>query len=77
LQYGVRRLFPKLNVNVSPIDFNNALRVSAFRARVVDCFGLMLNFGIHHAIDAPLNADPKVVGAKLLRAAYPRGWAVP
>ena len=77
LRQGLTRLFPGIGMSTQPIDHGNALRVSFYKVRHIDCFGMTLPFGIHRAIDAPLNADPMAVGGKILRAAYPRGWAVP
>lgn len=72
---GLRRLFPSLAVSVDTIDYGNALAVGIVVDRI-DRLTLMGSMSCY-AFRAALKADPKIVGGKILRAAYPRGWAQP
>ena len=77
LQRQLRRMFPALNVSVVTINNGLTQRVGFFASCVASFFGLPVVFGNHHMFDAPIGSTPSEVAGRILRTAYPRGWAQP
>lgn len=75
LQRYLRRIFPKRGVNVGLYDYENLVNVKFV---VEDDAGATTVRGI---VINPFNASAewgrRELAGKLLRTAYPRGWAVP
>lgn len=65
----LRRLFPKLNVSVAVAAFGDGLRVDFVADRPASLAWC--------SIGVPWSSTPTDVATKVLRSAYPRGWAVP
>lgn len=71
----LRRLFPKRGVRVEPRDYGHLVHVGFV---IEDDIGATRCAGIETtAAHATTGKGRYQLGGKLLRAAYPRGWAVP
>lgn len=71
----LRRLFPKRHVRTQSVDYGHLVEVGFL---VEDDIGASRWLGIRtHKAHADTEQGRRALAAKLLRTAYPRGWAVP
>jgi len=74
-QRYLRRLFPKRGVSVHSVDYGNLIDVAFV---VEDDIGATRNQGLRTTLaHADTEHGRRALAGKLLRTAYPRGWAVP